>query len=50
MQSKKVYEVCRKYNKRVLIMEPAKGRGLVRLPDESLDGFAKWNPNFDSQK
>ncbi len=50
VQSKKIYEVCRKYNKRALIMEPAKGGGLVRLPDVSLDGFAKWNPNFDSQK
>lgn len=31
-------------------MEPAKGRELVRLPDVSLDGFAKWNRDFDSQK
>ena len=35
VQSEKCYEICRKYNKQVLIMEPVKGGGLVRLPDEA---------------
>lgn len=35
VQSKKVYEVCRKFNKPVLVMEPVKGGGLVNLPDEA---------------
>ena len=39
VQSKACYEVCRKYNKPVLIMEPVKGGGLVRLPDEAKKVF-----------
>ncbi len=35
VQGKKNYEVCRKHNKPVLIMEPIKGGGLVNLPDEA---------------
>lgn len=35
VQSRKVYEVCRKYNKPVLVMEPVKGGNLVRLPEEA---------------
>lgn len=35
VQSKKVYEVCRKFNKPVLVMEPVKGGGLVNLPEEA---------------
>ncbi len=33
VQSKEVYDVCRKFNKPVLIMEPVKGGGLVNLPE-----------------
>ena len=33
VQSKAVYEVCRKYDKPILVMEPVKGGGLVKLPD-----------------
>lgn len=39
VQSKACYEVCRKYNKQVLIMEPVKGGGLVRLPEEAKKEF-----------
>ncbi len=39
VQSKKVYEVCRKYNKPVLVMEPVKGGGLVNLPEEAKNMF-----------
>ncbi len=35
VQSKKVYDVCRQFNKPVLIMEPVKGGSLIRLPDEA---------------
>lgn len=32
VESKKCYDVCRKYNKNVMIMEPVKGGELVNLP------------------
>lgn len=35
VQSRKCYEVCRKHDKPVLIMEPVKGGNLVNLPDEA---------------
>ena len=35
VQSEKVYNVCRKYNKDILIMEPVKGGGLANLPSEA---------------
>ncbi len=35
VQSKKVYEVCRKHNKPVIVMEPVKGGTLVNLPDDA---------------
>lgn len=33
VQSRKCYEVCRKYGKPVFIMEPVKGGNLVKLPE-----------------
>ena len=47
VQSKKVYEVCRKYNKPVIVMEPVKGGNLVNLPEEAkaiLDGLNGGSP------
>lgn len=35
VESRKVYEVCRKFNKPVIVMEPVRGGSLVRLPDEA---------------
>ena len=35
VQSRKCYEVCRKHNKPVLVMEPVKGGSLVNLPDDA---------------
>ncbi len=35
VESRKVYEVCRKHNKPVLVMEPVKGGSLIKLPDEA---------------
>ena len=43
VQSKKCYDVCRKYNKPVLVMEPVKGGGLVRLPDSAKEVFDSIN-------
>ncbi len=37
VQSRKCYEVCRKFGKPVLIMEPVKGGSLINLPKEALD-------------
>lgn len=33
VESRKVYEICRKHGKPVLVMEPVKGGHLVRLPE-----------------
>lgn len=42
VESRKCYEVCRKHNKAVIVMEPVKGGALVNLPamaKEVLDGL-----------
>ena len=39
VESRKVYEVCRKHNKPVLVMEPVRGGNLVNLPDEAQKVF-----------
>ena len=35
VESRKVYEVCEKHGKPVIVMEPVKGGSLVNLPDEA---------------
>ena len=35
VQSRLCYEVCRKFNKPIIVMEPVKGGNLVNLPDEA---------------
>lgn len=35
VQGRRCYEVCRKYNKPVIVMEPVKGGSLVNLPTEA---------------
>ena len=35
VQSRKVYETCEKHGKPIIVMEPVKGGGLVKLPDEA---------------
>ena len=35
VQSRACYEVCRQFNKPVLVMEPVKGGNLVNLPDDA---------------
>ena len=37
VESRKCYEVCRKHNKPVVIMEPVKGGSLVNLPGEAME-------------
>ena len=39
VESRKVYEVCRKHGKPVLVMEPVRGGNLVNLPDEAQKVF-----------
>lgn len=39
VQSRACYEVCRKFNKPVIVMEPVKGGNLVNLPDEARSVF-----------
>lgn len=35
VESKKCYDICRKYEKPIMIMEPVKGGRLVNLPDDA---------------
>lgn len=35
IEGKKVYEVCRKFNKPIIVMEPVKGGSLVNLPEKA---------------
>lgn len=35
VEAKRCYEVCRKYHKPVIVMEPVKGGNLVKLPEEA---------------
>jgi hypothetical protein len=39
VESRKCYEVCKKYGKPVIVMEPVKGGSLVNLPQEARDVF-----------
>lgn len=39
VESDKCYEVCRKFNKPVIVMEPVKGGSLVNLPEEAQQVF-----------
>lgn len=43
VESRKVYEVCVKHGKPVLVMEPIKGGNLVNLPKEADDVFRSLN-------
>lgn len=39
VESRKCYEVCKKFGKPVIVMEPVKGGSLVNLPDEAKKVF-----------
>ena len=45
IQSGKCYEVCRKHNKPMIIMEPVKGGTLANIPKEARDKMNALNPN-----
>ncbi len=48
VDSKNVYEVCRKYNKPVIVMEPVKGGTLVNLPNEAKAVFDALEGSYAS--
>ena len=39
IEGKKCYEICRKHNKPVIVMEPVKGGNLINLPDAAQNVF-----------
>lgn len=41
IQSRACYEVARRHNKPIIVMEPVKGGGLANLPAEAMDVLAK---------
>ncbi len=43
VQSRLVYETCRKHGKPVVVMEPVKGGGLVKLPEDAQKVFDELN-------
>ncbi len=43
VQSRKCYEVCRKFNKPVIVMEPVKGGNLTKLPTQAQEIFNHLN-------
>ncbi len=43
VESRKVYEVCRKHNKPVLVMEPVKGGSLINLPEDAQKALDEVN-------
>lgn len=45
VESRKCYEICRKYEKPVIVMEPVKGGNLVNLPPSAKDIFNKLGEN-----
>ena len=49
VEARKVYEVCRKHNKPVLVMEPVKGGSLVKLPEDAQNIFDDLNAQEGTQ-
>ncbi len=45
IQAKECYELCCKYNKPVIVMEPVKGGSLVAIPEEAAKLFEEANPD-----
>lgn len=45
IQSKRCYEVARKHNKPIIVMEPCKGGNLANLPKKAEEIFKEYNPN-----
>ena len=49
VEARKGYEVCRKHNKPVLVMEPVKGGSLVKLPEDAQKIFDDLNEEEGTQ-
>ena len=45
IQSRKCYEVARKHNKPIIVMEPVKGGTLAKVPDNVANMFKAYNPD-----
>lgn len=45
VESRKVYEICAKHNKPILVMEPVKGGQLMNLPDDCQAVFDALQPD-----
>ena len=48
VQARKCYEICMKYNKPVIVMEPVKGGSLVTLPEVVTNKFKAVNPELSN--
>lgn len=46
IQSRLCYEVCRKHQKPIIVMEPVKGGTLVKLPDAAVHMFQEMHPDW----
>lgn len=46
IQSRKCYEVARKHNKQIIVMEPIKGGTLAKLPEKAEKLFKEYNPDL----
>ena len=46
IQSRKCYEVARKHNKSVIVMEPVKGGALANVPEEAAKLFKDYHPEM----
>ena len=44
IQSRKCYETARKYDKKIIVMEPLKGGALVNIPQKAEELFQSYNP------
>lgn len=49
IESRKVYEVCRKFHKPMFVMEPVKGGSLQRLPPDAREVFDKLNEKYGTR-
>lgn len=45
VESRKCYEICRKYGKPIIVMEPVKGGNLVNLPESAKNIFEELGEN-----
>lgn len=46
IQSRKCYEVARKHNKDIIVMEPVKGGTLAKVPEKAEKLFKEYNPEM----